>query len=309
MENAPNLVVIGSSNTDLVVATPTLPRPGETVLGGDLLINQGGKGANQAAAAARLGATVRLVARIGSDTFGDQAQDILGNFGIDMHYVAHDPAAPTGVALIAVGPDGQNQIVVAPGANAHLSPADIDHARPAFEEADLVVCQFETPIETVNHAMDLCHELGKMFLLNPAPMQPGALSPERLSRIGVLVPNETEAALLLGRPVDSDQAALEAARELVNRGVGTAIITLGSRGVVAASHDQTFMIPAYKVTAVDATAAGDCFVGALAFCLARGKPLPEALRFATAAAALSVTRAGAQRSLPVRQEVEAFLAG
>ena len=294
------LLVVGSSNTDMVVRTARIPAPGETVLGGDLLVTPGGKGANQAVAAARLGAEVTFLARIGADTFGDQAVKTITESGVSGEYILRDSGAPSGVALISVDGQGQNAIVVAPGSNARLSWDDVERARPAFEQADVVVLQLEIPLDTVRRAIDLARELGKQVILNPAPAP--ALPQGYLNGIDVLTPNLQEVNVLLGEIGGLD--AVKAARALLATGIRAAVVTLGSSGAVAASGDYLDLIPPRKVKVVDTTAAGDCFTAALAVMLAEGRSLPDAAMFANAAASISVTRAGAQTSMPTRQEVE-----
>ena len=297
------IVVVGSSNTDMVVQTDRLPQPGETVLGGDLIIAPGGKGANQAVAAARLGAGVAFVARVGQDMFGQEA---LGNFqreGLDTRYVVQDPDAPSGVALIVVGPDGQNIIAVAPGANRRLSPADVEAASPAFAEARVVLLQLEIPLETVMAAAKAGRSAGATVILNPAPAPSSPLPDEVFAHVDILTPNETEAAVLTGRETPED-----AALALLQKGVNTVVVTLGAAGaLLVTGPDQIRQVPGFRVAAVDATAAGDAFNGALAVALARGDSLDAAVRYAHAVAAISVTRLGAQPSLPTANEVEAFL--
>jgi len=296
-EKRPRVVVIGSANTDMGARVPRLPKPGETVLGGEFAMLPGGKGANQAVAAARLGALVTFVACVGADMFGDQA--VLGYEaeGIDTRYVVRDPDAPTGVALIYVDEKtGENCIVVASGANRCLSVALIERAAEAIRQADVVVCQLEVPFESVLAALKLAREAGKTTILNPAP--PQAVTDELLSYVSVLTPNETEAAFLA-----------EDAEALRSRGVAQVVVTLGAEGVLLVTHDGQKRIPVGKaVQAVDTTAAGDCFTGALAVGLAEGESLESAIAFANAAASLSVEKAGAQPSLPSRYEVEVRLA-
>jgi len=300
------VVVVGSSNTDLVVRAKRIPVPGETVLGGDLLIASGGKGANQAVAAARLGAEVTLVARVGTDMFGDRALEEIASSGVRTDYVVRDPEEPSGTALIVVDDSGQNSIVVAPGANAHLTPEDVDAARPAFEEADVVVLQFEILLGTVAHAMALAKELNKRVVLNPAPAR--SIPEGFLRGVDVITPNEIEAAMLLGWEVGESFNGVAAAQALLEHGVSAAVVTLGDQGAVAVTPDRVREIAPFLVEAVDTTAAGDCFTGALACALGEGMRLGAATRFANAAAALSVTRLGAQPSMPNREEVEAFMA-
>lgn len=299
------IVVIGSSNIDMVVRADRIPAEGETILGGEFAMVPGGKGANQAVCAARLGADVKLVARIGDDVFGQVSLDNFRTVGVDTQFVTRDSSSPSGVALIVVDARGENAIVVAPGANSRLTPADVDRARDAIAAADAVVLQLEIPAGTVDHAVDLAASLGVKVVLNPAPMRP--LPSEVVSKVDVLVPNQHEAAGLLGIPGDaSDLDAASAARRLMSLGAGSVVITLGSRGAYAASPDSAAFVEALKVDAVDTTAAGDAFTASLACALAEGLELPDAARFASRVAAISVTRPGAQPSMPTRKEVESF---
>ncbi len=300
------VVVVGSSNTDMVVKAERIPAPGETVLGGAFVMTPGGKGANQAVAAARLGGMVSLVARVGADVFGDEAVRNIAAAGVDTRFISRDPDAPSGVALIAVDAQGQNSIAVAPGANARLSPEDVERARPAFAGADVVTLQFEVPIETVAAAIALARELDVMVILNPAPVL--ALPSGYLDGVDILIPNETEAAMLLGDDPDVAFDGVQAGQRLLALGVGTAVVTLGAAGAVAVSTSGVHLAAGRAIDAVDTTAAGDCFTGALAVALGEGRELRSALQFANAAAALSVTRLGAQASMPTRQQVEAILA-
>ena len=300
----PHIVVIGSSNTDMIIKLDRLPKPGETILGGEFVTAAGGKGANQAVGAARAGGRVTFIARVGSDIFGEQAVAGFIRDGINVDHVLRDRQAPSGVALIFVARDGENCIAVAGGANARLSPADVKRARAAFAGAAVLVMQLETPLETVQAAADLAARCGLRVILNPAPAR--ALPNKLLQKISILTPNETEAELLTGIKVDGAAAAGRAVARLLARGVQTVILTLGARGAfVADAHGQR-VVPGFKVKAVDTTAAGDIFNGALAVALAEGKVLAEAVRFANAAAALSVTRLGAQPSAPTRREIERF---
>jgi ribokinase len=299
------IVVVGSSNTDMIVKLPHLPKPGETVSGGAFSTAAGGKGANQAVAAARAGAEVGLVARVGEDSFGEQAIAGFVGDGIDVSHVTRNPAAPSGVALIFVDDGGENCIAVAPGANATLTPEDVVAAEDLITGAEVVVMQLETPIETVGRAAALAREHGVRVILNPAPAR--QLSDEILGNVSILTPNESEAELLTGIQVSDDAGAEEAARALSARGVDIVILTLGSRGAYVFESDSGELVPGFEVQAVDTTAAGDVFNGSLAVGLAEGKPLAEAVRFANAAAALSVTKLGAQPSAPTRSEIETFL--
>ncbi len=305
MVKSAKVVVIGSSNTDMAVKTPRIPAPGETVLGGDFMTTSGGKGANQAVAASRLGAEVTLVARVGMDVFGDRTVANIAAAGVSTKFVVRDDRAPSGVALVCIAENGQNSIVVASGANARLSPADIDAALPAIEDADVVVLQFETPLETVQHAIRLAKELGKTIIVNPAPAR--ELPAGFLSGVDVITPNEVEAAMLLGLAPDEALDGADMARRLLVLGVGSAIVTLGGEGAICGTPGCVQRIPGRRVIAVDTTAAGDCFTGALACALGEGQELGPAISFANAAAALSVTRFGAQTSMPIRSEVEALI--
>ena len=299
----PRIVVVGSSNTDLIVRADRLPLPGETVLGGDLATAAGGKGANQAVAAARLGAQVTLVARVGQDMFGQQALAAFEREGLDLRYLTTGDDAPSGVALIMVGPGGQNIIAVAPGANRNLSPADVAAARPAIAGARVMVLQLEIPIHTVMAAVLAAREAGLIVMLNPAPAE--ALPSALYEAVDVLTPNEHEAAQLTGLSPEQPEAAAAA---LLARGVGVVIVTLGEAGVLLARRGQSpRRVPGFRVQAVDSTAAGDAFNGGLAAALARGDDLDLAVRYAQAVAAISVTRPGAQPSLPSAEEVEQFL--
>lgn len=303
--SAARVVVIGSSNTDMVVKAARIPEPGETVLGGDFLMVPGGKGANQAVAAARLGAEVTLVARLGDDLFGEASMRNFREAGIRTEAVVCDPEAASGVALILVDAGGENAIAVAPGANARLAPEDVDRAEPAIRAADVVVLQLEVPMPTVLHGIRLAKQHGRRVILNPAPAMP--VPDEALAMVDFLTPNETEAEMLLGGGAAGLGGIAATAEALRAKGVGTVIVTLGREGAFVVGPEGSFHVPGRHVEAVDTTAAGDAFTGALACALGEGQPFPAALAFATAAAALSVTRMGAQSSLPDRAALEAFL--
>ena len=304
MKNS-HILVVGSSNTDMIIKLDRIPRPGETILGGAFVTAAGGKGANQAVGAARAGGQVTFIARVGHDMFGDQAVAGFIRDGINVNHVVRDKTNPSGVALIFVAKDGENSIAVAGGANAKLSPADVRKATAAFAGASVLVMQLETPLETVQAAADFAAKTGVRVILNPAPAQP--LPDKLLKCVSILTPNETEAELLTGIAVTNTASAAVAAAKLRARGVQTVIITLGARGAFVATEDGGQLVPGFKVKAVDTTAAGDIFNGALAVALAEGKPLKQAVRFANAAAAISVTRLGAQPSAPTRREIEKFL--
>ncbi|MBN1668770.1 MAG: ribokinase [Anaerolineales bacterium] len=308
MPSLPYLLIIGSLNLDLVVRAPHLPAPGETVLGTAFDTFPGGKGANQAVAAARQGARVAMLGCLGQDDFGRQLLASLQAEGIDHTGLQQLAGVPSGVALITLDAAGQNSIVVAPGANAHLSPAHIEQASGLFTQADLVLLQLEIPLETVLAAARLAKEQGCRVLLNPAPAQ--RLPEELLSLVDVLIPNQSEAALLTGRPVDDLPAAQAAAAALLQSGPGALVLTLGAQGALVAQvgtagQGPVFQhVPAFPVQVVDTTAAGDSFCGTLAVALAEGQPLPQATRRACAAGALAASRLGAQPSLPRRAEVD-----
>lgn len=300
------IVVIGSSNTDMIVQVRRLPRPGETILGGEFLTAAGGKGANQAVAAARAGGRVTLVARLGSDASGDSSLAAFRRERIDVSHVVRDRKAPSGVALVFVARSGENSIAVASGANARLSPTDVRKAAQVIRSAAALVLQLESPLATVTAAAAIAAKARVPVILNPAPAQPLPASLLRL--VSVLTPNETEAGQLTGIAVTDESTAAKAARALRARGVASVVITLGSAGAFLA-HDATGgrRIPGFKVRAVDATGAGDVFNGALAVALAEGETLATSVRFANAAAALSVTTCGAQPSAPARRAIDALL--
>ena len=297
-----SIIVVGSSNTDMVIQLDRIPRPGETILGGRFVMAAGGKGANQAVAAARAGGDVTFVARVGRDMFGDNALAGFQADGICVDHVFRDKESPSGVALIFVARDGENSIAVASGANGNLSPADVRKARQAIASASVLVMQLETPLATVQAAAEIAVEAGVPVILNPAPACP--LPDELLRLVTILTPNETEAELLTGIPVTDETSAERAADNLLARGVGIVIITLGPRGAFVASGEYRGLAPGFEVEAVDTTAAGDVFNGALAVALAKQQPLVEAVCFANAAAAISVTRLGAQPSAPKRKEIK-----
>jgi len=301
----PSIVVVGSSNTDMIIQLDRIPKPGETILGGTFTTAAGGKGANQAVGAARAGGRVTLVARVGQDMFGDQALAGFQKDGICVDYVARDRKAPSGVALIFVARDGENSIAVAGGANGQLSPADVRKARAVLSKAAVMVLQLEIPLPTVEAAADLASKLGVRVILNPAPAR--KLPKSLLRQVSILTPNETEAELLTGVKVTDEASLQRAADALLACGVGTVILTLGARGAFVAGPGVRQWVRGFKVKPVDTTAAGDIFNGALAVALAEGKPLLDAVRLANAAAAISVTRLGAQPSAPQRREIEKLL--
>lgn len=299
------IVVVGSSNTDMILQMERIPKPGETILGGSFATAAGGKGANQAVAAARAGAEVVLLARVGSDVFGQQAIEGFVREGIDVDHILRDKDAASGVALIFVANDGENSIGVASGANSRLTPSDVDAARSTIESAGILVTQLETPLETVQRAAELASAAGVPVILNPAPAQP--LGDELLRHVTILTPNESEAELLTGIRVTDPPSAGEAAGVLQRKGIETVIVTLGAAGALVAGPHFSGLVPAFLVDPVDTTAAGDVFNGALAVALSEDESLETAVHFASAAAALSVTKLGAQPSAPTRRQIDGFL--
>jgi len=299
------IIVVGSSNTDMIVKVPRIPKPGETILGGKFSTAAGGKGANQAVAASRAGGDVTFIARVGDDMFGQQAYSGFKEDQIDVGYVETDKVEPSGVALIFVDEKGENSIAVASGANAKLSPEDVNEAAELIQSADILLMQLETPLETIRRAAEIAAGAGVKVILNPAPAMP--IDDPLLSTLTIITPNESEAELLTGIPVTDVDSAEKAAMALLERGLEVVIITLGSKGALIKTKEQKQLISGFKVDAVDATAAGDVFNGSLAVAIAEGKSLEDAVRFANAAAALSVTKLGAQPSVPKRDEIERFL--
>lgn len=305
----PHILVVGSLNMDLVVQMPAIPRPGETLLGGRFATFPGGKGANQAVAAARLGARVTMVGRVGGDAFGEQMLNIVRGEGIGTRFIGVDPQNATGVALITVDAQGQNTIAVASGANFTLTSEEVRSAWEQISQVDLLVMPLETPMETIETAAQIAKERGARVILNPAPACD--LDQDLLQKIDVLIPNESETERLTGRKIQSIEDARSAGAALLRQGVGSVVLTLGEKGALIVEGDparpDSQLISAFPVQVVDTTAAGDSFVGALATGLGEGLSLSAAARFASAAAAISVTRAGAQPSLPYRSEVDQFL--
>ena len=295
------ITIIGSSNTDMVIKSGHLPAPGETVLGGDFFMNPGGKGANQAVAAARLGGEVHFVCKVGKDVFGETALQQFKQDGINTQFVTQDPLAPSGVALINVDAKGENCITVASGANNCLSKGDIDAASEIFEAGDFVLIQLETPLETVVYASAIAAKKGLKVVLNPAPA--AELPAELFAHLYAITPNETEAEFLTGIPVNDLLSAEKAANILLHKGVQHVIITLGAEGALYKTSYETEHIPVAKVEAKDTTAAGDCFNGALVVGLSEGMSWTEAITFACKAASISVTRLGAQASMPRLEEL------
>lgn len=306
------IVVIGSINMDLVCRTPRLPGGGETVLGRDLLAIPGGKGANQAVAAARLGGAVHMVGRVGADDFGRRLLAGLRENGVATGHVTVTPEVPSGCAMILVDDRGENSIVVSPGANARVTPADVDAAEPLIRSAAAVVLQLEIPIATVSRAISLCRRHGVLSILDPAPVPPKNLPPA-LYQVGVLTPNEHEAAQLVAssarRPRRGRSQSSELnATTLLARGPDAIVLKLGRAGAfLIETGGAPERVPGFRVKVVDTTAAGDAFTGALAVALSEGRPVPEAVRFANAAGAACCTRLGAQPALPRRASVDRLL--
>ena len=299
------IVVVGSSNTDMIIKMARIPAPGETVIGGDFSTAAGGKGANQAVAAARAGGDVTFIARLGDDMFGRRAKEGFIADGINVDHVICDKESASGVALIFVGEDGENSIGVASGANAKLSASDIFAAKDVIASADVLVMQLEIPLETVKAAASIAAKNGVRVILDPAPAQP--LDDEILRHVSILTPNESEAGLLTGIKVETEEDAKAAADVLIRKGIESVLVTMGAKGVFANTKDFTEVIPGFKVQAVDTTAAGDVFNGVLAVAIAQEKPLKEAIAFANAAGAVSVTKLGAQPSAPSREEIDKFI--
>ena len=304
----PVVVVLGSINMDVVVTAPRLPAPGETIAGDELHVTPGGKGANQAVAASRLGAEVRMVGRVGARTpSGPMLLRGLESYGVDVSRVASDPGSSSGAAAILLDADRENRIVAVYGANMRCDDDQVRETQSALVGADCLLLQLEVPLEVSLPAARIARQKGVPVILDPAPAS--ALPAEAYALVDVLTPNQTEAAALVGHPVDDVDQALAAARELARRGVGTAIVKLGELGAVYVSGDSACHAPPFDVEAVDTVAAGDAFGGALAVALAEGKELSAAIRFASAVGAVAVTRPGAQTAMPSRDEVESLLRG
>lgn len=298
------ITVVGSCNTDMVVNMERLPLPGETLIGGKFFMNPGGKGANQAVATARLGGQVSFVAKVGNDSFGQRAVEQYRAEGIDTKYVLTDNEHPSGVALIMVDAQGENCIAVASGANARLFPDDIDRAAEAIAGSAILLMQLETPLRTVEYAARMAKEKGVKVVLNPAPAH--ALPDSLLSCIHIFVANETEAEFISGTQITDMDSVARAADIITAKGVENVVITLGAKGAFVKEKGSYHRIPGHKVKAVDATAAGDTFCGALCVALSEGKGITEAVEFANRCAAITVTRMGAQSSLPHREEVDIY---
>jgi len=295
------ILVIGSSNTDMTIKSPRLPAPGETILGGTFVMGPGGKGANQAVAASRLGGDVTFICKVGRDMFGENAVKGYQKEGIDTSHTLYSDQA-SGTALILVDDSGENCIAVAPGANGDLSPADIDSVADVIKKADYLILQLEIPVESVLRAAKIAHEAGVYVILNPAPAC--KLHEEIFKYISLITPNQTESALMTGIEVKDEASRTKAIDSFHKMGVKDVIVTLGSKGSLVCQGNEQIMVEALKVKAVDATAAGDTFCGAVCVALSEGKTLEEAARFATKASALTVQKMGAQSSIPYITDIK-----
>lgn len=301
---AKKIVVVGSCNTDMVIKADRLPIPGETILGGTFLMNPGGKGANQAVAASRMGGNVTLISKTGNDVFGKQSVMLYTAENIKTDYIFSDPKHPSGVALITVDSHGENCIVVASGANAYLTPADIEKANAEITNSDLVLMQLEIPIETVEYVAEMSTKKGIKVILNPAPAR--ALSNSLLKNVYIIIPNKSEAEILSGIKVTDFDSARQAADIISAKGVDIVVITLGSQGALIKEYQEYHFVEAFKVDAVDTTAAGDTFCGTVCVGLSEGKTILDSVKMAARAAALTVTRMGAQTSIPYRSELSSL---
>jgi ribokinase len=299
----PDILVVGSLNADLVVRAPRFPQPGETISGDDLQIIPGGKGANQAVAAAKQGASISMIGRVGNDSFGPELINNLKRNNVDSSHIQTDPGSATGTAIIVVDSNGQNSIVLSPGANGKVSPADVKTA--SFSDHKLLLLQLEIPIETVLSATQHAKEKGLRVLLNPAPAR--ALPEELISLPDFILPNETELSLLTNQPVIDITSAEKAAKMLLELGAQNVIVTLGANGALIVSSKQVTHVNTYNVEVVDTTAAGDAFIGGFASALLQNESLEESVRYGCACGALATTKFGAQPSLPTKEEVDRFL--
>jgi ribokinase len=299
--------VFGSINIDITAYLDRLPRPGETLHGHDYKLGLGGKGANQAVAARKLGSDVAFIGRIGADDFGKAAERELAAYGVDLSLIRRDPEGATGIAIIKVGEGGENIISIVAGSNFAIDASDVARGRAALETAKVLLLQLEVPLAASLAAAAIVRKAGGIVILDPAPAPKDGLTPEILKAIDIITPNETEAGLILGWQPKSLEDGLKAAKELRARGVATAVVKLGSRGLAVASAEAETILPAFKVHAIDTVAAGDSFNGGLGHALESGMPLLEALRYAAACGALSTTRKGASAAAPTQDEVKAFL--
>ena len=305
-ERKPKVVVVGSFMMDLVIKAERRPQKGETLIGQQFGMFGGGKGNNQAIAAARLGGDVTMVGRLGMDSFGDKLMDALVEEGVEIRFIVRDAEVGIGVGSPVIDADGDNSIIIVPRANMRLSAADVDRAASAISDSDVLLLQLEVPIAASQRAAEIAKSSGTKVILNPAPAQD--LPDSFLAQVDILTPNQVEAELLSGVEVSDSEGAERAARILLDRGVSAAILTLGEGGALLFKDGLTTSIPAYRVNVVDTTAAGDAFCGALATALARGEALEDAVVFANAAGALAVTVLGAAPSMPTAQQITEFLA-
>ena len=302
MADTPRIAVVGSANTDLITFAATFPRPGETLFGQNFDLGFGGKGANQAIAARLCGAQVLMVAKVGRDLFGEATVRNFNSFGVDTTHVKIVEDAPTGVAPIFVEPNGQNRIIVVKGANDRLTPADVDAAATELSRVHTIIMQFEVPLATIYHTVRFARSHNIRCIVNPAPAVPASLGD--LAGADYFIPNETEAELITGLPVQTLEQAAACAPALLGKGFRRVVITLGARGALLADATGHVHIPPFPVTAVDTTGAGDAFIGSLAVFLAEGVPEKDAIARASLYAALSTTRVGTQKSFPARAEFE-----
>jgi ribokinase len=303
MKENNRILVVGSANTDMVISADHFPLPGETMMGHDFMTNHGGKGANQAVAAARLGGNTAFICKLGDDSFGHDAMKMFKEENIDISCSSITKESSSGVALITTLPSGENSIIVDSGANGLLSPADIEASEHLFTEAKIVLMQLETPLDTLVKAAELGKKYGAYVVLNPAPAPAKPLPKELLKNVDLLIPNETEASYISGVNIVDEASTAKAMSEIQKLGVKDVIITVGSKGVYANINGKLVIVPAFKVKAVDTTAAGDTFCGALCTSLCSGKDLESSILFANKASSISVTRRGAQMSMPHLNEV------
>lgn len=303
------IAVFGSINMDVTAYMHRLPKPGETLHGREYKLGLGGKGANQAVAARKLGSRVAFICRLGNDDFAKPAERELASYGVSLDFVRKDEQGATGIAIINVGEGGENYISLIGGSNLSVDESDVARARPALEAAKVLLLQLEVPLAASLAAAAIVKAHGGTVILDPAPAPEGGLSAEVLKAVDIITPNETEAGLILGWQPATPEEGLEAARQLRARGVPAAVVKLGAKGLAVAGPGVESIIPAFKVTPIDTVAAGDSFNGGLAHALAQGKPIEAALRYAAACGALSTTKKGAAAAAPIRDEVEAFLAG
>jgi ribokinase len=302
------IAVFGSINMDVTAYMRRLPKPGETLHGHEYKLGLGGKGANQAVAARKLGSEVAFICRLGNDDFAKPAERELALHGVDMALVRHDETGATGIAIINVGEAGENYISLIGGSNLRVDASDVARARPALEKAKVLLLQLEVPLAASLGAAAIVRSHGGTVILDPAPAPEGGLAAEVLQAVDIITPNETEAGLMLGWQPETLAQGLQAARELRARGVAVAVVKLGAKGLAVAAPGLETVIPAFTVKAIDTVAAGDCFNGGLAHALEQGQALEQALRYAAACGALSTTKKGASAAAPTRADVEAFLA-